>query len=105
MAFAIAESKRPLDELDMKNVLSLLETGWRSNGFKTDQERGFFAIEYAKIFSSIGRNDLAMQMAKTAYKYLKDDKKHSEGVKQAALHYGKMLQLAPTVKIPDLKNK
>ncbi len=105
MAFAIAETKRPLAELDMKNVLSLLETGWCSNGFKTDQERGFFAIEYAKVFSSIGRNDLAMQMARTAYKYLKDDKKHGEGIKQAVIYYNRMLQLAPAVKIPDLKNK
>ena len=105
MAFAIAESKGPLAELDMKNVLSLLETGWRSTGFKSEQERGFFAIEYAKIFSSIGRNDLAMQMAKIAYKYLQNDKKHGDGVKQAVLHYSKMLQLAPAVKIPDLKNK
>ena len=34
MAFAIAEMGRPAEDLDMKLVISLAETGWNSKGFK-----------------------------------------------------------------------
>ena len=104
MAFAAAEMGRPPEDLNLKTVLALADAGWRSKGFKNDTERGLFAIEYAKILHAVGRTDLAEKLAQKAYRSFKGDAKRQAGAKTAVLYYGKILIVAPEIKVPDLQN-
>ena len=103
MAFAVAEMGRPPEALNMPLIISLLDLGWNSKGFKKDAERGLFAIEYAKIAHAAGRTDIALQLAQIAVKLLKDDPRRQAGAKQAETYYRKLQKIAPQFKPVDLK--
>ncbi len=103
MAFAIAEMGRSSESLDVARVLSLAALGWKSSGFRSDLEKGLFALEYAKMVHTFGRTDLAVILAQKAYTLLKAEPKRQEAAKKAALYYAKLQVAAAGIKIPDLQ--
>ena len=103
MAFAQAECKLPPEKIDLAVILDLAETGWRSQAFSGKISRGEYALDYAGILHSLGRNELASILAKEACENLKEDKKRHAKALQALTYYTKIAKIAPTIKLPDLK--
>lgn len=103
MAFALAECKLPPEKIDLAIILDLAETGWRSQAFSEKISRGEYALDYAGILHSLGRNDLASILAKEACEDLKEDKKRYSKALQALTYYTKIAKIAPGIKLPDLK--
>lgn len=103
LGFALSECKLPPEQLEFKYVFDLVETGWNSKAFAKDEDKGMYALDYAKIFHSVGRNDLAAVMARHAQVLLAKDEQGAQKAKTAFLYYTKMMQIAPKVKLPDLK--
>ena len=103
LGFALSECKLPPDQLEFKYVFDLVETGWNSKAFAKDEDKGMYALDYAKILHSVGRNDLAAVMARHAQVLLAKNEQGAQKAKNAFLYYTKMMQIAPKVKLPDLK--
>ena len=103
LGFALSECKLPPDQLEFKYVFDLVETGWNSKAFAKDEDKGMYALDYAKILHSVGRNDLAAVMARHAQVLLVKNEQGAQKAKTAFLYYTKMMQIAPKVKLPDLK--
>lgn len=103
LGFALSECQLPPDQLNFDYVIDLIQTGWDSDGFSSKEERGMYALEYAKILHSIGRNDLSAILAKKAISLLQGKENQVTKAKTALLYYTKMVQIAPKVKVPDLK--
>lgn len=103
MAFAIAECKLPPENLQLKHAFDLAETGWKSQAFKTPVDKGLFAMDYASILHLAGRNDLAVELAKIACENLKGKDKYLPKAEKALLYYSKLNEIAPALKLPDLK--
>ncbi len=103
IAFALAECKLPPDKLQLKYVLDLAETGWQSGNFKNKEQRGLYALDYAMILHSIGRNDLAVKVVRFACENLKNGSKEQKRAQEALLYYTKLHEIAPSAKEPDLK--
>ncbi len=103
LGFALSECKLPPEQLEFKYVFDLVETGWNSKAFAKDEDKGMYALDYAKIFHSVGRNDLAAVMARQAQVLLAKNAQGAQKAKTAFLYYTKMMQIAPKVKLPDLK--
>ena len=103
LGVAVAELQIPPAYLDLDNVLELAALGWQSSGFTTREQRGAYAVEYARILHSVGRNDLAAGMAKQALELLKKDSSLWNKAEAAAVYYTKLQKIAPSIRIPDLK--
>ena len=103
IAFAVAECKLPPENLQLKYAFDLAETGWESQAFKNPVQRGLYALDYASMLHSIGRNDLAVKLLEKACEDLKDNQKYLPKAKQALIYYSKLNEIAPAVKLPDLK--
>ena len=103
LGFALSECQLPPDQLNFDFVIDLIQTGWESSGFASKEERGMYALEYAKILHSIGRNDIAAMLAKKAITLLAGKEQPLLKAKAAFTYYTKMMQIAPKVKVPDLK--
>lgn len=103
IAFATAECQLPPDKLELKTVLDLAQAGWQSQAFSSPAARAAYALDYARILHSIGRNDLAVQLAQTACDDLADAPKQLPKAQAALTYYKKMTAIAPTVTLPDLK--
>ena len=103
LGFALSECSLPPEELELKYVLDLVETGWRSQAFGSAEAKGMYALDYAKILHSVGRNDLAAIMARKALMLLEKNESGRKKASSALTYYTKMMQIAPSVKLPDLK--
>lgn len=103
LGFALSECKLPPEDLELKYVIDLVETGWRSQAFASDADKGMYALDYAKILHSVGRNDLAAIMARNAQVLLVKNESGRKKADSAFIYYTKMMQIAPTLKLPDLK--
>lgn len=97
LGFAISECQLPPAMLNLEYAVDLVETGWKSNSFSSDEEKGLYALDYAKILHSIGRNDLAAILARRAQALLKKSPKNIGKADSAFLYYTKMMKIAPKV--------
>lgn len=104
LGVAIAELQMPSGHLELATVTDLVESGWRSNAFSSSAARGAYALEYARILHSLGRNDLALIMAETACKDLAKEPKAFAKAEAALIYYRKLSNFAPLIKLPNLKN-
>lgn len=103
IAFAAAECKLPPEKLDLRTAIDLAAAGWQSQAFATPAARAMYALDYARILHSIGRNDLAAQLAQSACNDLADAPKQLAKAQTALTYYKKMSAIAPSVNLPDLK--
>ncbi len=103
LGFALSECKLQPEDLELKYVIDLVETGWKSQAFASDEDKGMYALDYARILHSVGRNDLAAIMARNAQVLLAKNETGRKKADSAFIYYTKMLQIAPSIKLPDLK--
>ncbi|MBR7121740.1 MAG: hypothetical protein IKC94_05820 [Lentisphaeria bacterium] len=103
IAFALAECQLPPEKLNLPCALDLAYTGWQNQNFPTAESRGLYALDYASILHSIGRNDLAATLAAQACEDLKNNASQLTRARDALIYYTKMLEIAPHVSLPDLK--
>ena len=103
IAFALAECQLPPEKLNLTFVLDLAAAGWQSGEFVSPEHRGLYALDYASILHSIGRNDLAIIIITQACEDLKDNATQLPRAQAALTYYTKMNEIAPTVTLPDLK--
>ncbi len=103
IAFALAECQLPPDKLNLQYVIDLASTGWQSQEFTSPENRGLYALDYASILHSIGRNDLAVIIITQACEDLKNNASQLARAQAALTYYTKMKEIAPTISLPDLK--
>lgn len=102
IAFAMAECKLPPDKLNLAFAVDLAETGWKNQQFINSADRGQYALEYAKILHSIGRNDLAQILAQGAVADLQNYKNMLPAAEAALIYYTKINGISSSIKLPDL---
>ena len=103
LAFATAESKLPPDKLNMHYVFKLLRAGWQAQKFSSPEARAMYALDYAKLLHTAGRNDLAIILVQEACRDLKNSPDKLARATAVLAYYTKIKQIAPELALPDLK--
>ena len=102
IAFAIAELQLPPDKLDLACVVDLAAAGWAGQHFPDRVTRGLYAMEYARIMHTLGRNDLASRLAAEACSDLEAQPAQREKARRAHAYYTKMDAISASLALPDL---
>ena len=87
--FADILTRMPIKDMRMDHIHSLLHTGWLKGKFANNNEKGRYALDFAKIMHGFGRTDLAYKLTVQAKKLLTG--KAKAGAADAAEYYKKIL--------------
>ncbi len=91
--FADILTRMPIKDMRMDHIHSLLHTGWLKGKFANNNEKGRYALDFAKIMHGFGRTDLAYKLTVQAEKLLTG--KAKAGAADAAEYYKKILFYSP----------
>jgi len=95
--FAQEEMKSPVAELRLDNVLKLCRAAYNAPKFKSNEEKGQVAEEYARVLYFCGRPDKALEVSKESMVLLQGTKAF-ERAKTSVTYYSNVVTLSKQIK-------